>query len=461
MSEPSRDRGARLREAGDLADVAARWRPRSRACWSSSAASRPSRAELEAEVRGAASRTQRSGALLVAEADGEIVGVLSASWQRAIHVPGRYATIQDLWVHPDWRSRGVGARAGRGARQRLPRERGVGAARGRPAARDLRRRSRATEAFYRANGFEHLGPRMRRLLLTMSELLMVEQRRGSGDAALLDPRRRPADRPGQDSNRRLVELRSGLVRHARVRAVAADADDEALERTLGGAARAPPTSRRLAEVDGGAGGDAGLRPARPGARHPGQRRPWSPPPARGSAPRSPPPSGCSTAPASPTPSAARPATTPAPPSSAATATSTTPRPRCGRSRDGGHEAGRDPRPRPPLPERHRGAGRADGQDADPALAARLAGHQRRRRHGAAADRARTRRRLRRQPRRRQPTWPRSRASIDDARRDRAGAGRLARLRHGRRRPARRLELLAGDLRRDRPPAGRGRACRSA
>jgi acetoin utilization deacetylase AcuC-like enzyme len=38
--------------------------------------------------------------------------------------------------------------------------------------------------------------------------------------------------PGRDSNLRLDELRAGLVRHARVRAVAADAGDEALERTL-------------------------------------------------------------------------------------------------------------------------------------------------------------------------------------------------------------------------------------
>jgi acetoin utilization deacetylase AcuC-like enzyme len=66
----------------------------------------------------------------------------------------------------------------------------------------------------------------------VSELLMIEQRRGSGDAALWV---REGDRriAGQDSNRRLVELRNGLARHARVRAVAADADDDLLERTLG------------------------------------------------------------------------------------------------------------------------------------------------------------------------------------------------------------------------------------
>jgi acetoin utilization deacetylase AcuC-like enzyme len=65
----------------------------------------------------------------------------------------------------------------------------------------------------------------------MSELLMIEQRRGHGDAALW-VREGGRRIEGQDSNRRLVELRDGLVRHAQVRAVAADAADEAVERTL-------------------------------------------------------------------------------------------------------------------------------------------------------------------------------------------------------------------------------------
>lgn len=66
----------------------------------------------------------------------------------------------------------------------------------------------------------------------MSELLMVEQRQGSGDDAFWV---REGDRkiPGQDGNRRLVELRAGLVRHAGVRPVSADAADEEIERTLG------------------------------------------------------------------------------------------------------------------------------------------------------------------------------------------------------------------------------------
>ena len=66
----------------------------------------------------------------------------------------------------------------------------------------------------------------------MSELLMVEQRRGHDDAAHWI-REGGRTIPGRDSNLRLDELRAGLIRHAGVRAVAADAGDEALERTLG------------------------------------------------------------------------------------------------------------------------------------------------------------------------------------------------------------------------------------
>ena len=65
----------------------------------------------------------------------------------------------------------------------------------------------------------------------MSELLMVEQRQGSGDAAFWV---REGERliEGQDSNLRLVELRAGLVRHSGVHPVEADAADEDVQRTL-------------------------------------------------------------------------------------------------------------------------------------------------------------------------------------------------------------------------------------
>jgi acetoin utilization deacetylase AcuC-like enzyme len=65
----------------------------------------------------------------------------------------------------------------------------------------------------------------------VSELVMVEQRRGDGDAALWV---REGERrlPGQDSNERLDELGSGLLRHPGVRAVAADAALEDVEATL-------------------------------------------------------------------------------------------------------------------------------------------------------------------------------------------------------------------------------------
>jgi acetoin utilization deacetylase AcuC-like enzyme len=67
----------------------------------------------------------------------------------------------------------------------------------------------------------------------MSELLMVEQRRGRAghDSSHWI---REGDRllEGQDSNARLAELRSGLVCHGGVRAVAADAADEQVEAML-------------------------------------------------------------------------------------------------------------------------------------------------------------------------------------------------------------------------------------
>ena len=122
---------------------------------------RPERPALEAEVR-ALLADPAGGSVLVAEADGRLVGVLSASWQRAIHVPGVYATIQDLWVDGAWRSRGVGAELVEAIASQA-RARGVSRLEvGLP--RETFAAIASTESFYRRNGFEHLGPRMRRLL---------------------------------------------------------------------------------------------------------------------------------------------------------------------------------------------------------------------------------------------------------------------------------------------------------
>jgi acetoin utilization deacetylase AcuC-like enzyme len=65
----------------------------------------------------------------------------------------------------------------------------------------------------------------------VTELVMVRQRRGTGDAApwIVDGGRRV---PGQDHDGRLSALEDGLGRHASVRATAADASDEDVDRVL-------------------------------------------------------------------------------------------------------------------------------------------------------------------------------------------------------------------------------------
>ncbi len=103
-----------------------------------------------------------AGVVLVAYRDSELVGVLDASWQMAIHVPGAYALIQDLWVHPAWRERAIGASLlellFELARYRRLERIEVG------LPRESFARFAATEAFYVARGFTPNGPRMRRSL---------------------------------------------------------------------------------------------------------------------------------------------------------------------------------------------------------------------------------------------------------------------------------------------------------
>jgi GNAT superfamily N-acetyltransferase len=103
-----------------------------------------------------------TGAVLVARVDSEVIAVLAASWQIAIHAAGEYATIQDLWVQPTWRNRSIG-RELIDALVEVCRERDITRIEvGLPHKRF--RALRATEAFYRENGFAPLGPRMRRAL---------------------------------------------------------------------------------------------------------------------------------------------------------------------------------------------------------------------------------------------------------------------------------------------------------
>jgi branched-chain amino acid aminotransferase len=120
---------------------------------------RPDRRELEEAARALVDDPSL-GALLVAESDeGGIVGVCATSWQHAVHVPGRYGTLQDLWVDPEWRSQAVGralleALFARAREEGLPRiEVGL--------PQDSFAAIEATRSFYLANGFRPLGPRMR------------------------------------------------------------------------------------------------------------------------------------------------------------------------------------------------------------------------------------------------------------------------------------------------------------
>jgi GNAT superfamily N-acetyltransferase len=91
---------------------------------------------------------------------GELVGVLTASWARAIQVAGRLLTIEVLWTRREWRDRGVGAALVEALAVAAAAE-GAGRVEvGLP--RESFAALRATERFYLANGFERLGPRMRR-----------------------------------------------------------------------------------------------------------------------------------------------------------------------------------------------------------------------------------------------------------------------------------------------------------
>lgn len=119
----------------------------------------PARAAIEQEAR-AHIADPSLGIVLVAAAEGDLVGALTASWARAIQVAGRLLTIEVLWTRREWRDRGVGAALVEALAAAAAAE-GAGRVEvGLP--RESFAALRATERFYLANGFERLGPRMRR-----------------------------------------------------------------------------------------------------------------------------------------------------------------------------------------------------------------------------------------------------------------------------------------------------------
>jgi acetoin utilization deacetylase AcuC-like enzyme len=67
----------------------------------------------------------------------------------------------------------------------------------------------------------------------MSELMMIEQRRGGGNDDALWILEDGRVRPGADDNRRMTEVRSGLLCHGGVRTASPDTSGEEVERTLG------------------------------------------------------------------------------------------------------------------------------------------------------------------------------------------------------------------------------------
>jgi GNAT superfamily N-acetyltransferase len=118
-------------------------------------------AELQEAAR-ALVEDDSAGALLVADAGERIVGFLGVSWQTAVRIPGRYGLIQELWVHPAWRSQTIGGEL-LSTLCALARDQGVRRIEvGLPGERFPH--VQATEAFYEVNEFIAIGTRMRRLL---------------------------------------------------------------------------------------------------------------------------------------------------------------------------------------------------------------------------------------------------------------------------------------------------------
>ncbi|SOZ37728.1 GNAT family N-acetyltransferase [Cupriavidus neocaledonicus] len=116
---------------------------------------------MEAATRNAETVLADANVVAVMACAGdEPVGVIILNECSAIYAGGRFGLITELYVRPDMRSRGIAPRLIAAALQQ-GRERGwtrleVGA----PAQPKWER----TLAFYLGNGFEEVGPRLRRML---------------------------------------------------------------------------------------------------------------------------------------------------------------------------------------------------------------------------------------------------------------------------------------------------------
>jgi GNAT superfamily N-acetyltransferase len=120
----------------------------------------PPRVAIEAEARAHIADPSLGIVLVAAGGDEGLVGVLTGSWARAIQVAGRLLTIEVLWTRRESRDQGVGAALVEALAAAAAAE-GAGRVEvGLP--RESFAALRATERFYLANGFERLGPRMRR-----------------------------------------------------------------------------------------------------------------------------------------------------------------------------------------------------------------------------------------------------------------------------------------------------------
>ena len=94
------------------------------------------------------------------EAEERIIGLLGLSVQEALHLGGSYAIIQELWVHPDYRSGGVG-RALIDASLDYCRDHELRTLEVGLPRYEFAGLSRA-QRFYASCGFVELGPRMRK-----------------------------------------------------------------------------------------------------------------------------------------------------------------------------------------------------------------------------------------------------------------------------------------------------------